>query len=42
VQNTFHADVPVTVAGSMELQVLALDPASANFGMNREAIAVVP
>jgi hypothetical protein len=42
VQNTFHADVPVTVAGSMELQVLALDPASANFGMNREVIAVVP
>ena len=42
VQNTFHADVPVTAAGSMELQVLALDPASANFGMNREAIAVVP
>jgi hypothetical protein len=42
VQNTFHADVPVTTAGPMELQVLAMDPTSANFGMNREAIAVVP
>ena len=42
VQNTFHVDVPVTAAGPMELQVLALDPGSANFGMNREAIAIVP
>jgi hypothetical protein len=42
VQNTFRADVPVTAAGPLELQVLAMDPASANFGMNREAIAIVP
>jgi hypothetical protein len=42
VQNTFHTDVPVSAAGSMELQVLALDPASANFGMTKEAIAVIP
>ena len=42
VQNTFHVDVPVPAAGPMELQVLALDPASANFGMTRESIAVVP
>ena len=42
VQNTFHADVPVTASGPLELQVLALDPGSANFGMTREAIAVVP
>ena len=42
VQNTFHVDVPVTAAGPMELQVLALDPASANFGMTRESIAIVP
>ena len=42
VQNTFHVDVPVTAAGPMELQVLALDPGSANFGMNREAVAIVP
>jgi hypothetical protein len=42
VQNTFHTDVPVTASGPLELQVLALDPASANFGMTKEAIAVVP
>ena len=42
VQNTFHTDVPVTASGPLELQVLALDPGSANFGMTKEAIAVVP
>jgi hypothetical protein len=42
VQNTFHADVPVTAAGPLELQVLALDPGSANFGMMKEAVAIVP
>ncbi|MGA7792283.1 MAG: hypothetical protein WCA19_04540 [Candidatus Acidiferrales bacterium] len=42
VQNTFHVDVPNTAPGPMELQVLAMDPGSANFGMNREAIAIVP
>ena len=42
VQNTFHVDVPVTAAGPLELQVLALDPGSANFGMMREAVAIVP
>jgi len=42
VQNTFHVDVPAAVTGAMELQVLALDPASANFGMTREAISIVP
>jgi hypothetical protein len=42
VQNTFHADVSPTAAGSLELQVLAMDPASANFGMMKEAVALVP
>jgi hypothetical protein len=42
VQNTFHVDAPVPAVGPLELQVLALDPASANFGMTREAIAIVP
>ena len=42
VQNTFHADVPMPAAGAMELQVLALDPASANFGMTKEALAIIP
>jgi hypothetical protein len=42
VQNTFHVDVPNIAPGPVELQVLAMDPGSANFGMNREAIAIVP
>ena len=42
VQNTFHVDIPATASGPLELQVLALDPGSANFGMTREAIAIVP
>jgi len=42
VQNTFHANVSDLAAGSMELQILALDPASANFGMTKEALAIVP
>ncbi|HEV2522072.1 MAG TPA: hypothetical protein VGT24_06790 [Candidatus Acidoferrales bacterium] len=42
VQNTFHGDIPVTSAGAMELQVLAMDPANANFGMAREAVSIVP
>jgi hypothetical protein len=42
VQNTFHVDAPVTAAGPLELQVIAMDPASANFGMTKEAIAIVP
>jgi hypothetical protein len=41
VQNTFHADVS-PVPGATELQVLALDPGSANFGMTKEAVAIVP
>ena len=41
-QNTFHGDIPVTSAGAMELQVLAMDPANANFGMAREAVSIVP
>jgi len=42
VQNTFHVDVPVTAAGPLELQVLAMDPGSANFGMTREAVTIIP
>jgi hypothetical protein len=42
VQNTFHADVPAPVAGPLELQVLSMDAGSANFGMMREAVAIVP
>jgi hypothetical protein len=42
VQNTFHVEAPVPAPGPMELQVLAMDPGSANFGMTREAIAILP
>jgi hypothetical protein len=42
VQNTFHADVSPTASGPIELQVLAMDPDGANFGMTREAVALVP
>jgi len=42
VQNTFHADIPATEAGPLELQILSMDAASANFGMLKEAVAIVP
>lgn len=42
VQNTFHGDVPLTSVGAVELQVLAMDPANANFGMTREAVSIIP
>jgi hypothetical protein len=42
VQNTFHVNVTAAAAGPVELQILALDPASANFGMMHEAVALVP
>jgi hypothetical protein len=42
VQNTFHADVPASAAGAMELQVLSMDGSSANFGMMKEAVTFVP
>jgi hypothetical protein len=42
VQNTFHADVPATEAGPLELQVLSMDAGSANFGMMKEAVTIIP
>ncbi len=42
VQNTFHADVPASATGPMELQVLSMDAGSANFGMMKEAVTIVP
>ncbi len=42
VQNTFHADVPASATGAMELQVLSMDAGSANFGMMKEAVTIVP
>ena len=42
VQNTFHADVPATAAGPLELQVLSMDAGSANFGMMKESVTIIP
>jgi hypothetical protein len=42
VQNTFKGDVPVTTPGQIELQVLAMDPANANFGLTRQDLTIVP
>ena len=42
VQNTYSGNVPVTAAGQVELQVLAMDPVNANFGLTREDLTIVP
>jgi hypothetical protein len=42
VQNTFKGDVPVAAPGQIELQVLALDPDNANFGLTKENLTIVP
>lgn len=42
VQNTFTAKVSVIAAGPIELQVLAMDPGNANFGLNQQDFTVLP
>lgn len=42
VQNTYTGSVPTAVPGQTELQVLALDPANANFGLTRENLTIIP
>ena len=42
VQNTFHAEIPASAAGPLELQLLAMDPESANFGMTRQSLSILP
>jgi hypothetical protein len=42
VQNTFKGDVPVTSPGQVELQVLAMDPPNANFGLTQQDLTIVP
>ena len=42
VLNTYSGNVPVTAAGQVELQVLALDPVNANFGLTREDLTIIP
>ena len=40
VQNTFAGSISVNVPGNIELQVLAMDPGNANFGLNRQDLSV--
>src|SRR5712692_5811090 len=35
-------NVPVTMSGQVELQVLAMDPVNANFGLTREDLTIIP
>src|SRR5258705_13804732 len=42
VQNTYSGNVPVTAAGQVELQILAMDPVNANFGLTHEDLTIVP
>ncbi len=42
VQNTFTGNVTVNASGKIELQVLAMDAANANFGLNRHNFTVLP
>jgi len=42
VQNTFKGDVLSSSPGQIELQVLALDPDNANFGLTKENLTLVP
>jgi hypothetical protein len=42
VQNTFKGDVPVSSPGQVELQMLAMDPDNANFGLTRQNLTIVP
>jgi hypothetical protein len=42
VQNTYTGNVPVGAPGQIELQVLAMDPVNANFGLTRENLTIIP
>jgi len=42
VQNTFSGSVSVNKPGRVELQVLAMDGANANFGIGRQDLTIVP
>lgn len=41
-KSSFAGQVPLATAGLIELEVLALDPANANFGLARQSLTVVP
>jgi hypothetical protein len=42
VQNTYSGSVPAATVGQVELQVLAMDPVNANFGLTREELTIIP
>jgi len=42
VQNTYTGSVPNAAPGQVELQVLAMDPVNANFGLTRQDLVIVP
>src|SRR6202049_5000550 len=42
VQNTYSGNIPAKAAGQVELQVLAMDPVNANFGLTREDLTIIP
>lgn len=39
-KSTFTGRVPLSTAGPIELEVLAMDPANANFGMVRRVVTI--
>lgn len=41
-RSTFAAKVPLNAAGPVELQVIAMDAANANFGWMRQNLSVTP
>jgi len=42
VLNTYSGSVPTAAAGQVELQILAMDPVNANFGLTHEDLTIIP
>jgi hypothetical protein len=40
--STFAGKIQLTTAGTFEVEVLAMDPANANFGLDRRQLEVTP
>ncbi|MCH8946914.1 MAG: hypothetical protein IH789_04695 [Acidobacteria bacterium] len=41
-RSTYAGELPLSTAGPVELMVLAMDPANANFGWARQEFVVAP
>ncbi len=41
-RSTYAGELPLSTAGPVELMVLAMDPANANFGWARQEFQLVP